>query len=109
MLTAQEAKVLYDQSGAEVDEFLKYTVEKEVTNAAKGGKRTVTILLGSLEPLRHLDQEVTPLNKAVVAKLKELGYIAHIERYGESYVPRGLADDDGRGPSHTNYGIRIGW
>lgn len=31
------------------------------------------------------------------------------ESESESYVPRGLADDDGDGPSYTNYGIRITW
>lgn len=109
MITAKEAKELYDKSGQEVADYLKYTVEKEVVKAAEGGKRQTIIHLKSLEPYRHLDQVITPLQKAVVAKLKELGYHAEIKLYGDSYVPRGLADDDGEGPSHQNYGIHIGW
>ena len=109
MITANEAKQLYDESGAEVDLFLKTEVEKKVTDAAKGGKRQVFIFLSSLSPFRYLDQEVTPLQKAVVNKLKELGYRAEIKLDGSKYVPRGLADDDGRGPEHQNYGISISW
>jgi len=109
MITAQQAKVLYDESGAEVQAFLAHSVEKQIKDAASSGKRTVIIHLGALEILRHLDQEITPLQKAVVAQLKVLGYKAAIEMYGDRYVPRGLADDDGNGPQHRNYGIEIGW
>lgn len=109
MITAQQAKALYDESGAEVQAFLRYHVEKQIKDAASGGKRSVTIHLGGLEYFHHLDQEITPLQKAVVDQLKVLGYTAKIETYGDSYVPRGLADDDGNGPQHRNYGIIIGW
>ena len=109
MITAKEAKELYDKSGQEVADYLKYTVEKEVTNAASGGKRYTIIHLKSLGPFRHLDQVITPLQKAVVARLKELGYSSEIILYGDHYVPAGLADDNGKGPSHQNYGIHIGW
>jgi hypothetical protein len=109
MITAKEAKELYDQSGHEVADYLKYTVEKEVVKAAEGGKRNTVIHLGSKGPYEYLVQVITPLQQAVVEKLKELGYRAEIKLYGESYVPRGLADDDGNGPSHENYGIHISW
>jgi hypothetical protein len=109
MITAKEAKELYDKSGQEVADYLKHTVEKEVVKAAEGGKRNTIIHLGSKGPYEYLDSMVTPLQKTVVWKLKELGYHADIKLYGDSYVPRGLADDDGNGPSHQNYGIHIGW
>jgi|LauGreDrversion4_2_1035121.scaffolds.fasta_scaffold413088_2 hypothetical protein len=109
MISAQEAKQLYDESGAEVEQFLKNNVEQNVANAAKGGNRYVFIFLGSVEMFRTLTAEITPLQKAVVAKLKELGYRAEIKLDGDKYVPRGLADDDGNGPKHQNYGIQIGW
>lgn len=35
-------------------------------------------------------------------------YKVAYERYGEAYVPRGLADDDGNGP-HSNYGLIVSW
>jgi hypothetical protein len=109
MITAKEAKQLYDESGAEVDHFLKSKVEINVVSAAKSGKRTTFIDLGSLKSFDYLDQTITPLQKAVVAKLTELGYRAEIKLDGDWYVPRGLQDDDGNGPSHQNYGIQIGW
>lgn len=109
MITAKEAKELYDQSGAEVEQFLKNEVEKRVTDAAKGGKRFVFICLATLKFYEHAQDKLTPLNKAVVERLVELGYRARVVLDGEPYVPRGLADDDGNGPKHQNYGIQIGW
>lgn len=109
MITAQQAKQLYDESGAEVEAFLNDKIGPEVVHAAKRGERTVTILLSSKDTYTYLLQIITPLQAAVVKRLKELGYNAKIDTYGESYVPRGLADDDGHGPTHTNYGIHIGW
>lgn len=109
MITAKEALELYDASGAEVNLFLKHSVESEVIKAAKGEKRTVFIHLDALAPFDHLDQRTTPLQRAIVAKLISLGYRAKIRLDGAPYVPRGLADDDGDGPSHTNFGIEIGW
>jgi hypothetical protein len=109
MITAKQAKQFYDDSGYEVEQFLTYSVETEVMNAAKGGKRQVQIHIGTTGPFEYVDQKITPLEKAIIAKLKELGYTAKIENYGDSYVPRGLADDDGNGLTHRNYGFIIGW
>ncbi len=109
MITAKEARQVYDESGAEVNNFLKYKVEIHIVSAAKSGKREVVIHIGTTGPFEYVDQKITPLEWAILDKLKELGYTAKIENYGDSYVPRGLADDDGDGPSHRNYGIHIGW
>ena len=109
MITAKEAKQLYDQSGAEVELFLKNEVEKRITDAAKGGKRFVFIDLGCIRLYEHVEQKLTPLNRAVVERLVELGYRARVVLDGDKYVPRGLADDDGNGPKIQNYGIQIGW
>lgn len=109
MITSKQAKELYDDSGYEVEQFLTYSVETEVMNAAKSGKRSVFIFLSSKGSFDHLDQLITPLQWAVVNKLKELGYTSRIDLDGDYYVPRGLADDDGNGPKHINYGIHIGW
>lgn len=109
MITAKDAKKLYDESGHEVDQFLKQSVEPNVINAAKGGRRHVFIHLGSVGPFEYVDQVATPLHRAVVDKLLTLGYRAKIETDGDKYVPRGRADDDGNGPMHLNYGIRISW
>lgn len=109
MITAKEARQIYDESGAEVNNFLKYKVEIHIVSAAKSGKREVVIHIGTTGPYEYVDQKITPLEWAILDKLKELGYTAKIENYGDSYVPRGLADDDGDGPSHRNYGFMISW
>jgi len=42
--------------------------------------------------------------------LEDLGYTSRwVPQYDDVYAPRGLADDDGDGPSYINYGIHIGW
>lgn len=109
MIDAKQAKQLYDESGAEVDQFLKTEVEKKVIDAAKGGKRYTFIFLDTVGPYEYVENKLTPLNRAVVDKLVELGYRARVVNDGDKYVPRGLADDDGNGPAHQNYGIQIGW
>jgi len=109
MITAKEAKELYDLSGQEIADYLKYTVEKEVVKAAKGGKRQTIIHLASLETFRHLDQVITPLQKGVVARLNELGYRTEIKLYDVPYIPNALVDDGGHGPLHQNFGIVISW
>jgi hypothetical protein len=109
MITAKEAKELYDQSGQEVEDYLKHSVEQRVKKAAEGGKRNVFIHLGSVEQFEYLHHTTTPLQQAVVDKLKTLGYCAVIKLDGDKYVPRGLADDNGNGPTIQNYGIQISW
>lgn len=109
MIDAKQAKQLYDESGAEVEAFLKHKVEKKVTDAAKSGKRFVFICLDSVGPYEHVEQKLTPAIRAVVERLVELGYRARVVLDGDRYVPCGLADDDGNGPSHQNYGIQVGW
>ena len=69
MITAKEAKELYDQSGQEVEDYLKHSVEKEVKKAAEGGKRDVFIHLGSVKQFEYLDRTITPLQQAVADKL----------------------------------------
>ena len=109
MITAKEAKELYDQSGQEVEDFLKHNVEQAVVKAAEGGKRQVFIHMGSVKQFEYLDRTITPLQQAVADKLKTLGYRADIKLDGDKYVPRGLADDMGNGPTIQNYGIQISW
>lgn len=109
MITANEAKELFDHSGKEIQDYLTYKIEKDVAKAAKEGKRSVFIFVGSLGMFEHLDQKTTPVEKGVLTELHKLGYSVTIRKDGDAYVPRGLADDDGKGPTHTNYGFQIGW
>lgn len=107
MISAQEAKALYDASGAEADAFLKHSVEPKVKNAAGGGKRSVEVLIGAADAFDRCVP--SPVMMQVMNKLSELGYVVSYERYGDEYVPRAFADDDGNGPKHRNYGLIIRW
>jgi len=109
MITAQEAKKLYDDSGHQSEVFLKTEVEPKVTAAAKEGKLSVIVYLGTFRTIGHFQGEVKPLQKAVVQKLLGLGYRAEIKPYGDPYIPMGLKDLDGNGPQHQNFGIHIHW
>ena len=109
MIKAKEAKQLYDESGAEVTEYLKHHIEQKIIDAAKGGKRFVFICIGSVGPYEYVENKLTPLDRAVVDKLVELGYRARVCNDGDKYVPRGLAEGDGSGPLYQNYGIQVGW
>ena len=109
MITANEAKALYDQSGAEVDLYLKHNVDPAITTAATSGKRSTHIHLGCINAIEHLWQKLTPTEKGAIDKLKEFGYTVTATKDGDAYVPRGQQDDNGNGPSVTNFGITIGW
>lgn len=110
MITQLEARELYDLTGKEVVEFLDNKVDPEVRRSAAAGARFTHIHLGTKGPFEDLDNIVPVMYKKAVLKLKDLGYrSARIELYGESYVPRGMADNHGDGPIHTNYGIYVAW
>lgn len=107
MITAAQAKELYDKSGAEVNNYLQYKIEPQIKKAAESDKRDVYHLIDCEETWKTI--EMTPFQRQIHDKLVELGYQVKFGRYGDVYVPRGLADDDGNGPRHTNYGFQIGW
>lgn len=107
MLTAKEAKELYDRSGAEVNDYLERKIGPQIQKAAESGKRTVFHLIDCEETWKTI--EMTPFQRQIHDKLTELGYHVRFGRDGDPYVPRGLADDDGNGPRHTNCGFTIGW
>lgn len=107
MITAAQAKELYEFSGVELKQFLATEVEPKVKEAASSGKRTITIHLGAIQSCYK--PKLSPLQAAAIAELIKLGYRAECKVDHHSYVPRGLADDSGFGPSHNNYGIEIWW
>ena len=108
MITAVEAKTLYDQSGVEVDKYLHYKIEPEVKAAASSGKRRLFHFVGSRDVFTH--PRPNPLQTCIIEKLREFGYtVQWVETKGENYGSRGLADDNSNGPSCVYYGIVITW
>ena len=108
MITAAQAKNLYDESGVRVDNYLNKTIAPEIEKAAKAGKRSVFIHVGS-EPPYGSKALQAPLHTSTMMKLTGLGYKVSWGTDGDPYVPRGLADDYGEGPEYTNVGIHISW
>lgn len=106
MISAKDAKKLYDATGAEVDEYLLNNVEPAVIKAAKDGKREVTVLLGILEYFEGRDFVISPLQANVTAKLRNLGYVVNISWIAEAYLKENMFTD---GPVHRNYGYVIKW
>lgn len=108
MITAKEAKTLYDDSGAEVDAYLSTKIEPAIRKAATAGKRTMFHYLDAEEVWKTVNP--TPLQIRIIDKLRELGFhVAFGRDESHVYVPRGLADDEGNGPKYSNYGLTIGW
>lgn len=104
MITAQEAKALYDQSGAEVELFLKNNVENNIKDAATAGNRYVFIHLGSEETWCTVKPNT--LYESAMSRLRILGYnVAWCPKHGREYIPGGLVDKE----PHRNYGIEIRW
>lgn len=106
MINAKEARALYDQSGAEADKVLA-EIEPKVIAAAQAGKQSINFYIDSTEVYDRVI--LTPIYTQVVEKLHQLGYQAGACRYGDAYIPPGLADDDGDGPKYQNYGLYISW
>lgn len=107
MITATEALAIYEQTGADVKKFLKEEIEQKIKYAASQGKRSIFVCLTSYES--YTQPSLKSYHKKAVEELASLGYTVSLGRDGDPYVPRGLADDDGDGPRHINYGLHIGW
>ena len=70
MITAAEAKTLYDQSGVEVDKYLQQKIEPEVKVAASSGNRTVFHFIGARDIFTHPRPD--PLQTRIIEKLRAL-------------------------------------
>ena len=109
MITAEQAKKLYDESGVAVDSYLNRSIAPEIEKAAKAGKRSVFIHVGSEPPYGSTKTLKEQLHSSTMMKLTELGYKVKWDTDGDPYVPLGLADDYGEGPEYINVGIHISW
>lgn len=106
MISAKEAKELYDLSGVEVEEYLA-KIEPKIIEAAKSGKRSIEIDCGCERTYAVLEK--TQFDRSLLSKLGSLGYTAKKSWISGPYVPRGLADESGNGPMHVNVGYIISW
>lgn len=104
IINAKEAREIAANSDAWLEAELK-KIEPDIKKAAELNKSPCQIHIGSIGPWDEI--KLTNAQIRIIEALKKLGYHAKIEKYGAPYVPRGLSDDDGNGPSHTNYGYFI--
>ena len=112
MITAAEARALQETGQANVNKFLDL-IELEIKKTAAGGyNRYVCYVEGLWSTTdRRRPPPLTGIQQAVIDALKQSPYSfgATWAADGDSYVPRGLADDDGHGPAYQNWCIHISW
>ncbi len=106
MLSAKEALQLKNDSLVALDKYLLDNFHSQIQQAAMQGKCTYTFNMGSAE---HSAPRLGHLQQKAFDELKKYGYVVSYGFYGEGYIPRGLANDDGDGPTYKNYGITVGW
>lgn len=107
MISAKEALELYNISLHTLQKYLYENFHSQIRQASMAGKREYKHNIGSTDS--HFVPSVSNLEVKVIEELRKYGYIVDLRFYGDSYVPRGLADDDGNGPIYKNYGIMVKW
>lgn len=110
MITAAQCLELHKQSDAQIEKILNM-IDPKVRSAAEGGMRSYSIMeQGTWECLPiSKSPEHSPFRTKLINQFQQLGFVAAYQKSGAPYVPAGLADDDGKGPLHTNWGITISW
>lgn len=108
MFTAKEAKALqYSfQNMSEICSQIGDNIRELIISDYKATKYYWYI---DSCPVNQEIPELDAQNKLLVQMLLDNGYVVYWKRYGDSYIPRGLADDWGNGPSYQNYGLVITW
>jgi len=111
IITAKQAAALSEEINA-IDSNTMVNVGSEIREAAKAGRRAVVCCVDktwSTEPTMQFNITPNVIQAKIMNKLTDLGYTVKLARHGAEYVPRGLQDDDGRGPKHINWHIHIYW
>lgn len=110
MINAKDALDLYNNSLHTLQQYLLDNFHSGIQNAARNGKREFILDCGSeMTGYGGITPKMTPLQEKARDELKKLGYETVWMWYGDAYVPKGLADDDGSGPKYMNYGLKVRW
>lgn len=109
MITAAQAKALYDESGAETDRTLAQ-IESKIIEAAKNGKREYIVYETDLWSAEPSYRAITPTAQQarLCLALQKLDYAAKVVKHGHEYIPRS-AEDDVNAQMHVNHVIKINW
>lgn len=108
MITAKEARSLYDHSGAEVKAYLE-KIDPVIREAAKDGKQFVVLYVDGLWEAVQYQSRMTSVQARVKAELETLGFRVTYGKAGDGYIPRALMNDDGEGPTYYNVCLTVGW
>jgi hypothetical protein len=110
MITAKEAKEIQLASEANIQKYLT-KVEVQIKECAELGLNRVALYnegLYSSFPC-GVPINTTPLQNRLITELQHVGFKAVFLKDGPSYIPKGLADDDGNGPIHNNWCVVVSW
>lgn len=110
MITAKQARDNVILSKANVQQYLD-KIDALIISASHLGKSKVEIGIVGLSNCVPTASTViaTAIQIRVIDELRNFGYQACVDSYGERYIPRGMQDDVGEGPMHVNVGIIISW
>ena len=112
MITAYEARQLAIVGDSKIEAIME-KLDKEITHRAGLGQNEYVayehVPWNSHRTQFYQIPEVTPIQAKIIQRLKDFGYDAEMDWDEKRYVPPGLADDDGHGPEHQNYVLRIRW
>jgi imidazole glycerol phosphate synthase subunit HisF len=108
MITAKETRSLYDHSSAEVKAYLA-KIDPVIREAAKDGKQFVVLYVDGLWEAVQYQSRMTPIQASVKTELETLGFRVTYGKVGDGYIPRGLMNDDGKGPIYYNTCLTVGW
>lgn len=108
-ITAREARERANLSEVAAQKWLK-SIEPQIMKAADSNEFSLTFHLDCVDvTFSQRLPDLKPEIKGAVSMLKDMGYNVRYTVYGDRYVPRGLQDDDGKGPMHQNSGLIISW
>lgn len=110
MINANEARQLVDESDKTVNDILN-KLDLSIRMMAARGERLYACYNEVAWCGKPIGQNPVPtdLHNKLIAKLKSLGFGAKYSFHGDSYIPRGLMEDDGTGPLHINHVLIVTW
>ena len=113
LITAAGAAALSEESEAhislplmEIDKTIR-----ELASGPEGVREFICYVPGTWhsQPVLDLCPRPTSLQNRIMHVLYDVGFQVRFDTDKTSYVPRGLADDDGNGPEYINWCIHIKW
>ena len=110
MFTADQARKRGMEGSLLVDGIIQ-NIEKEIMERSTNYTRLVTYepRTWTSAPLLNIDVQPNQLQQRVIERLRDAGYDVCFAPFSDAYVPKGLQDDDGKGPLYVNWCIVIDW